>query len=125
MENRWVGFFIFIWLVGTLMMLTYDGATTASAWETAGYSSGNTTTTMENLTKANVATQKVPVIGSVSFLVPVVDFMSSLFQVITWNFDFVQPYPIIARILNIFGVLGVIGIFRMLYSSVTGNISWG
>lgn len=125
MENRWLGFFAFIWIIGSLLMITYNGATTGDAWNSAGYSSGNMTTTMNNLTQANVATQKIPIIGSISFLTPALNFMESLFNIITWNFNFVQPYPIIARILNVFAIIGVVGVFRMLYSSVTGNISWG
>ena len=125
MDNKWVGFFAFIWLMGTLMMLTYDGQNTASGWASGGYVGGNTTQTVSVLTSASVASQKLPIVGSISFLNTASNYISTFFSIIVWNFSFVQPYPFVARILNIFGMMGVFMFFRMLLSIVRGNITWG
>lgn len=107
------------------MMATYDGQTTASGWASAGYSTGNMTNTMSALSSASVVSQKLPIIGNLAFIAPAVNFMSALFNTVIWNFSFVQPYPFVARILNIFGIIGLMMLFRMLYSIIRGNVAWG
>src|SRR3989304_9985829 len=117
MENKWVAFFLFIYTIGTLMMVTYDGLNTPSTWESGGYTSGNMTAEMSNLQSASVASQKLPFIGSISYLVMAADWLSTFYNVIVWNFSFVQPYPLVARILNMFAAMGLFMFFRMLYSA--------
>lgn len=125
MDSRWIGFFLFVWLVGGLLMgPTYDGLNNAAEWSTGGSTAGNSTAIMSTLSSGSVASQTNPIIGTVSFLAPITGWISGFVNTVLWNFSFVQPYPVVARIFNIFGVIGLAMLFKMLYSSVTGNVTW-
>ncbi len=125
MDSRWLIFFVFIWVIGGFMGATYDGFTTPTEWASAGYSSGNMTDTLTDVMKHNVAKQETSILGAVSFIVPAGNWASSLANIVIWNFSFVEPYPIVARVLNIFGLVGLFMLFRMMYAVLTGNVTWG
>ncbi len=117
---KWVALFIFVWVIGTWLGWTYDGA---ASW--GGGTTENASTTMTNIMSANVASQRLASVGIVSFLVSAGQFLFSLYMILTWQFSFVKPYPMVQWIFFAFGAMGLVSLFMMLYGMVRGNISWG
>jgi hypothetical protein len=121
-------FFIIVWLIGIVLGSTYDGASsTNGAWggTGSGYYSENPRDTMTNLTNANQATQQVTQTGPISYLVPLANFFSSWFRVITLQFSFLQPYPWIQWLFSAIGAMGLISTFTLIYGLIRGNITFG
>jgi hypothetical protein len=120
-------FFIIVWIIGIILGSTYDGNNTSATW--AGTGSGsyseNPQTTMNNLMDASQATQKLPLIGALSFVVPAANFFMSLFKIVTWQFSFLSPYPFIALLFFGFGVMGLASLILLIFNLVRGNIAWG
>lgn len=120
-------FFIIVWIIGIFLGSTYDGYNTPTTWAgsgSGGYSE-NPQDTMGNLQNANQVAQKVPTIGDLSFIGVAIKWFASIFNVLTWRFTFVRPYPFFQWLLTAFGVMGLASFIWLLYNLVRGVISWG
>jgi len=120
-------FFIIVWIIGIILGSTYDYNNSPTTWAgsgTGGYAE-NPQTTMNNLGQANQATQQLPLVGPVSFIVAGANFFMSLFKILTWQFSFVQNFAIVSWILTAFGVMGLASLVILLFSLIRGNVSWG
>ncbi len=121
-------FFLIVWFIGMILGWTYDGFNTPATWGGTG-SGGLVGTTpqdlMGGLMNGNVASQKLPLIGDVSFVVASAGFFLSLFKIIFWQFSFIQGFPIVAWIFAFFGVMCFWAMCSYLLSMIRGNVTWG
>lgn len=82
-------------------------------------------TTMEYLTRVSNAGQRIELLGAVPFIVPNVEYFSTAFKVLTWQWSFMEGYGMFYWIFcGPFIVMGVLSMILLVYGVLTGNLSF-
>ncbi len=119
---KWIGFFVFVWIIGTIFSVTYNGGTTLAG--TSSYTE-NASTTISNLQSGYSSSEVLPLVGKVSFISSAWGFIQSAYNAVTWRFSFLEPYPMAYWIISCFGTIGFLSLLILLYQAIRGNITWG
>lgn len=93
---------------------------------TGGYAT-SPVTKLEYLLKISNAWQFIEILGgAIPFPVPNMDYFSTAFEVLTWQWSFMDGYEMIYWIFFVpFIVMGVLCMLLLVYGILTGNISLG
>ena len=125
LSAKWVALFALVWLIGMWLGTTYDGYSSFDTFVGADGSTANNSATLSGLESGSETTQQLPLVGNIPFVTPTVNFITSVFKIITWQFSFVEPYPMIQAIFTAFGTMGFLTMLMIVYGMVTGNLTWG
>jgi hypothetical protein len=119
-SSKWIGFFVMVFVLGLYMHITANGG----SWTSPGMQE-NPANTLTNLMGGNVASETLPLVGNIPFLSPAIGWMQSIYNVIVWRFNFLQPYPMVAWIVSAFSIIGVVTLIVLLFNAIRGNVTWG
>lgn len=90
---------------------------------TGGYAT-SPVTKLEYLLKLSNAWQRIELLGAIPFPVPNIDYFNTAFEVVTWQWSFMEGYMMFYWIFCApFIVMGVLSMFLLVYGILTGNIS--
>lgn len=122
MEGKWIAPFFIIWLIGTIWGATYDGYQGSTWLNTDNSTSGNITATVSALSQGNLVVQSSSAVGRIPILTPVVEWITSAFKIVTWQWSFTAPYPMVRWFLMAFGAVGFFALTTLAYRVITGNL---
>ena len=84
------------------------------------------TTKLDYLTNISNAFQRTPVLGNIPLPIPNPKYFTTLFEVVTWQWSFMEGYDMFYWImLAPFILMGILSMILLVYGLITGNISWG
>lgn len=83
------------------------------------------TTKLEYLTNIKNATQQIELLGVIPFPVPNGDYFDTVFEILTWRWSFMVEYEMFYWIFcSPFVVMGVLSMILLVYSILTGNLTF-
>lgn len=83
-------------------------------------------TTLEYLTNISNAFQKLPILGNIPVPVPNPEYFKSAYKVVTWQWSFMDGYPMFYWIfLAPFVCMGVLSMLLLVYGIISGNLTLG
>ena len=133
LKAGFVGFFLFVWLIGAFLGSTFEFHNTEATWAgtgTGGYSQ-SPVTTMDYLTDINNVTQQTKIFGSIPVIVPNSEYFTTAFKILLWQFSFLYgtdgtlEYGLVYYIFFMpFAVMGILSLVLMVYSLISGNLSF-
>jgi hypothetical protein len=91
---------------------------------TGGYGT-SPTTKLEYLIKASNAVQRIELLGVIPFPVPNGEYFSTAYEVVTWQWSFLEDYDMFYWIFcGPFIIMGVLSMILLVYGILTGNLSF-
>lgn len=117
MSYKLLAFLTGVWLIGTWLGATYENSWAQSA------AASNPISYLLNF--GNVL--QVSNIGPFPLPLPNPQYFTTLFDVITWRWSFLQggDTAMIYQLILIFPLMGVASIVVLIISIVRGNVTWG
>jgi len=83
------------------------------------------TTKMQYLTNISNAFQRLPLLGNIPLPVPNPKYFTTMFEVVTWQWSFMEGYDMFYWIVCApFIMMGILSMVLLVYGLITGNISW-
>lgn len=83
------------------------------------------TSKLEYLTNVSNAMQRIELLGAIPFIVPNGQYFNSAFEVVTWQWSFMEGYGMFYWIfLAPFVVMGVLSMILLVYGILTGNVDF-
>ena len=99
---------------------------TSQGWAgtgTGGYST-SPTAKLEYLLNVSNAIQRISILGVIPFPIPNGDYFSTMFEVVTWQWSFLDGMGLFYWIFCVpFIVMGVLSMILLVYGVLTGNLS--
>ena len=125
LSAKWISLFAIIWLIGTWLGNTYDGYSSFDTSVSIAGVTGNNSATLGALASGSEVSQKLPLVGNISFISAGIDWVSSAFEIVFWQWSFVEPYPMLQNIFTAFALMGLLTLIMIVYGMITGNLTWG
>lgn len=124
LKAGWLAMFVFVWVIGMFLGVTFDGYSSEAAWGgtgTGGYEE-SPQSTLSDLMYAVQAIQRNPIVGTIT-VVTNGRMWTAAFKIVTWQFSFAQDIPLFYWVfLFPFVVMGFLSILLLVYGIVTGNL---
>lgn len=118
MSYKLLAFLAGVWLIGTWLGASYEGS-----WAQASGASSP----ISYLLNFSNAVQVTQVFGLFPLPYPNPQYFTTVFEVITWRWSFLQggDTAMIYQLILIFPLMGVASLVVLVISVIRGNVSWG
>lgn len=118
MSYKLLAFLTGVWLIGTWLGATYEASWAQNA------ATSNPISYLLNFSNAVQVTQ---VFGLFPLPYPNPQYFTTVFDVITWRWSFLQggDTAMIYQLILIFPLMGVASLVVLIISVIRGNVSWG
>ena len=127
MSARLLAFFLFVWIIGIFLGSTYDGYSTTETWAGTGAGGYETSpsTALGEIGSAIRASQKLPIIGTIAYVVTHSQFWYAVYQILTWQWTFMANLGMVYWLIFFpFVAMGLFSASLLTYGLLTGNVTW-